>query len=309
MENLKKAMIIRGGNVIGAVGDKNFSTLHIGCVIPFAGNTDNIPRGYLACDGASYLTAEYPDLYAVIGNTYGGDTENFNVPDYRETVLVGAGENTTDTIADHDVYGLGEFKDDQLQTHIHKINWHATSASGSTSWIGSGSGNWPEDSQEPSSPARIGTTTHGKQKGVTYIIKAFHTNEGVDSNEVTDQIIEYVEGEIDALISDTTTSETSTWSSSKIASSIIGTKTQYRGSQSIDISTSSKLTFIYSSMYASQAGCYMLLSNYNTTPLLIELGKFPQSSFNVTATNKSFGVDTITVTTASDEYSWYVLQF
>ena len=112
-------------------------------------------------------------------------------------------------------------------------------------------------------------------------------------------------------IDDTSTNTTSTWSSSKIASEISakGTKTQYRGSQSIDINTSSQLTFIYSSMYASQAGCYMLLSNYNTTPLLIELGKFPQSSFNVTATNKSFGVDTITVTTASDEYSWYVLQF
>ena len=114
-----------------------------------------------------------------------------------------------------------------------------------------------------------------------------------------------------ASINDSVTDTTSTWSSSKIASEISakGTKTQYRGSQSIDISTSSKLTFIYSSMYASQAGCYMLLSNYNTAPLLIELGKFPQSSFTVTATNKSFGVDTITVTTASDEYSWYVLQF
>ena len=124
-----------------------------------------------------------------------------------------------------------------------------------------------------------------------------------------DKVAEKVDNKTE--IDDTTTGDTSTWSSSKIASEISakGTKTQYRGSQSIDVSTSSKLTFIYSSMYASQAGCYMLLSNYNTTPLLIELGKFPQSSFNVTATNKSFGVDTITVTTASDEYSWYVLQF
>lgn len=113
------------------------------------------------------------------------------------------------------------------------------------------------------------------------------------------------------VVRDDLMNDINTWSSSKIASEIgaKSTKTQYRGSQSIDISTSSKLTFIYSSMYASQAGCYMLLSNYNTEPLLIELGKFPQSSFNVTATNKSFGVDTITVTTASDEYSWYVLQF
>ena len=87
------------------------------------------------------------------------------------------------------------------------------------------------------------------------------------------------------------------------------TKTLYRGSQSVDIATSGKLTFIYSSEYASQAGCYMLLSNYNTTPLLIELGRTNIGAFNVTATNKSFGVDTITVTTAGDEYSWYVLQF
>ena len=135
------------------------------------------------------------------------------------------------------------------------------------------------------------------------------TIDGTAGTPVEDYIYSSFEHQYDGKIDDASTNTTSTWSSSKIASSIIGTKTQYRGSQSIDISTSSKLTFIYSSMYASQAGCYMLLSNYNITPLLIELGKFPQSSFNVTATNKSFGVDTITVTTASDEYSWYVLQF
>ena len=112
-------------------------------------------------------------------------------------------------------------------------------------------------------------------------------------------------------IDDTTTGDTSTWSSSKIASEISakGTKTQYRGSQSVDITTSGKLTFIFSSMYASQAGCYMLLSNYNTTPLLIELGRNDIGQFKVTATNKSFGVDTITVTTGAPEYSWYILQF
>ena len=110
-------------------------------------------------------------------------------------------------------------------------------------------------------------------------------------------------------LSDTTTSETSTWSSSKIASSIVGSKTQYRGSRSIDISTGGKLTLIYSSEYASQAGCYMLLSNFNTEPLLIELGRTGIGQFKVTATHKSENVDTITVTAAGDAYSWYVLQF
>lgn len=311
---MEQSYVIRNDRVIGKTVPNinyNYSTCPIGSI--FAFSSERIPLGFFICDGASYKVAEYPDLYAVIGNVYGGDSTNFNVPDYRETVLVGVGENTTDTIASHDVYELGEFKDDQLQGHEHSTykNYEggATGGAGSATNYGGVVHTLDIASDGTNGEPRKGTTTHGKQKGVTYIIKAFHTNEGVDSNEVTDQIIEYVEGEIDALISDTTTSETSTWSSSKIASSIIGTKTQYRGSQSIDISTSSKLTFIYSSMYASQAGCYMLLSNYNTTPLLIELGKFPQSSFNVTATNKSFGVDTITVTTASDEYSWCILQF
>jgi len=90
---------------------------------------------------------------------------------------------------------------------------------------------------------------------------------------------------------------------------IVGSKTQYRGSRSIDISTGGKLTIIYSSEYASQAGCYMLLSNFNTEPLLIELGRTNIGQFSVTAKHKSQNVDTITVTAAGDEYSWYVLQF
>ena len=137
------------------------------------------------------------------------------------------------------------------------------------------------------------------------------TIDGTAGTPVEDYVYSSFEHQYDGKIDDSSINATSTWSSSKIASEISakGTKTQYRGSRSIDISTGGKLTLIYSSEYASQAGCYMLLSNYNTTPLLIELGKFPQSSFNVTATNKSFGVDTITVTVASDEYSWYVLQF
>ena len=209
MENLKKAMIIRNGNVVGAVGDKNFSTAPIGTVLAYAGN--EAPRGYLLADGASYPTTEYPDLYAVIGNTYGGDSTNFNVPDFRETVLVGVGENTTDTIADHDVYGLGEFKDDQLQGHWHNLgnsNGTVTVALGASAKGGSvtGAGVSAENrytvdtaldaiTDGTNGEPRKGTTTHGKQKGVTYIIKAFHTNEGVDSG-VSDDVVEYLASEL-----------------------------------------------------------------------------------------------------------------
>ena len=176
-----------------ALGDKNFSTAPIGTVLSFAGQT--APHGYLLANGASYKVADYPDLYAVIGNTYGGDSTNFNVPDYRETVLVGVGENTTDTIASHDVYGLGEFKDDQLQritgdfeagnrnTSPHTSGAFSTKESQYT-WFALSETATSSSSVEfdSSKVTRSGTTTHGKQKGVTYIIKAFHTNEGVDSS-------------------------------------------------------------------------------------------------------------------------------
>ena len=60
----------------------------IGTIIAFAGGTSNIPKGWLACDGRLYNGSDgsggvprgYDQLYAVIGNTYGGDAPNFKVP-------------------------------------------------------------------------------------------------------------------------------------------------------------------------------------------------------------------------------------
>ena len=115
MEGLKKSFLVRGNNIVG-FSDKNFSTAPIGTVLSFAGQT--VPHGYLLADGASYKVADYPDLYAVIGNTYGGDTENFNVPTVQPPALT-----------------------------------------------------------------------------MVYIIKAFHTNEGVDSG-VSNDVIEYVDTKI-----------------------------------------------------------------------------------------------------------------
>ena len=193
MEGLKKGILVRNGVCVGAVGDKYFSNAPIGVIQAFSGQT--APHGYLLCNGTSYKVADYPDLYAVIGNIYGGDTENFNVPDYRETVLVGVGENTTDTIADHDVYELGEFKDDQFQGHEHNTykNYesNATGGSGGDTSYGGIVQTPGIVSDGTNGEPRKSTTTHGKQKGVTYIIKAFHTNEGVDSG-VSDDVINYV---------------------------------------------------------------------------------------------------------------------
>ena len=42
------------------------------------------PTGFLACDGRSLKKSEYAELFAVIGYTYGGSGENFNIPVFND---------------------------------------------------------------------------------------------------------------------------------------------------------------------------------------------------------------------------------
>lgn len=72
---------------------------------------------WLLCNGHSFDTTEYPELYAVLGSS--------NVPDFRENLLVGIGENTTDTFATHDVFtliGANSEKARSIQDHKHSIS-------------------------------------------------------------------------------------------------------------------------------------------------------------------------------------------
>jgi microcystin-dependent protein len=52
--------------------------------------TTAIPVNYLFCNGAIVNIATYPDLFAVIGNDYGGDgITTFGIPDYRGRFIKG----------------------------------------------------------------------------------------------------------------------------------------------------------------------------------------------------------------------------
>lgn len=53
-----------------------------GTILPFAGGT--IPSGFLACNGAGLSATTYAKLYAVIGNTYGGNSTTFNLPQIED---------------------------------------------------------------------------------------------------------------------------------------------------------------------------------------------------------------------------------
>jgi len=53
--------------------------------------TEFPPVNVLACDGASYLRVDYPELYAVLDPVFITDADNFVVPDLRDRVIVGTG--------------------------------------------------------------------------------------------------------------------------------------------------------------------------------------------------------------------------
>jgi len=75
----------------GPLGSNVGGPIPVGTIMPYAGNVDaaSLPLGWLACDGASHLRATFPDLSGVLGDTYGGNPTNFNVPDLRGRTIYG----------------------------------------------------------------------------------------------------------------------------------------------------------------------------------------------------------------------------
>ncbi len=172
----------------GKVGDEAVGTVKTQA-------TTDIPYGWLECNGQTVSRTTYKPLFDKFNSQsllsvygVGNGATTFNVPDYSETSLVGRGQNVHDTIATHDTYTIGQFKDDQLEGHIHYIgradnpgNIRLGSRQASVSGSGIAIATW-KNGAEATDGITYGMTgarydnnvdvTHGKQKGVIYIIKA-----------------------------------------------------------------------------------------------------------------------------------------
>lgn len=61
-------------------------TAPTGAIVAWPTNT--APTGWLLCQGTSYSTTTYSDLFAVISYTYGGSGATFQVPDIRGRTIV-----------------------------------------------------------------------------------------------------------------------------------------------------------------------------------------------------------------------------
>lgn len=160
-------------------GSTTYADLAVGSIIPYGGTTP--PISFLMCDGLEVPKADYPELYAVIGDAFGSAAEatHFKLPDLRECVPVGVGKNITKSIANHDRYNLGQFKDDELGTHDHPLKT-VTTATYNTAGV-------PVGVAVNNTPT---SATHGKQVGVNYIIKAKNTGCPSDIGDAVEDLVE-----------------------------------------------------------------------------------------------------------------------
>ena len=141
----------------------------IGSITAYAGST--APNGYLICDGSAISRTDYAKLFEVIGTTYGsGDgSTTFNIPDCRESALVGIGTRGSG-VATHDTYTLGEFKDDQLQSHTHSYNYPRSDSFNGGQYSYNAI-TYSNSVSTGSNTGRSGSVTRGKRLGMNYIIK------------------------------------------------------------------------------------------------------------------------------------------
>lgn len=116
-------------------------------IFPYAGTAVTTPDGWLFCDGSSYGTATYPDLFSVIGYSYGGSGTAFAVPDLRGRVIAGRdmdnGSGTAGRLSTITNQGTALAISAGAQTHTlgtaeMPVHHHGTSSllSGTTNLVG-----------------------------------------------------------------------------------------------------------------------------------------------------------------------------
>lgn len=118
------------------------------------------PLGYLACDGQSVLVADQPDLFAVIGYSYGGSGANFNIPTYKNRF-----RRHREILGPADV--VGTLQGDQNKAHTHGFS--GTTASGGyhahTGYTENGGVDHTHPAPTASNLNKVGVVTGGNPSG------------------------------------------------------------------------------------------------------------------------------------------------
>jgi len=139
----------------------------VGSIITMSCST--IPTGYLECNGSLCYKLNYPDLYAVIGNTYGQLNNYFKVPNFNNgSFLRGYKSNITNN--------LGVQQPDNIRTHSHPSNYYVRQQGGSgyavlSHTLGTGGTNGTTTVDSSNNAAGIPDETRPMNFAVYYCIK------------------------------------------------------------------------------------------------------------------------------------------
>nr|DAR71705.1 MAG TPA: tail collar domain [Caudoviricetes sp.] len=89
-----------------------------------------IPAGFLLADGRSLKKSEYTELFDVIGYTYGGSGQNFNLPNFADGKFMRS--------IGGKAAPLGTAQQDELKSHIHNVSVNTDSYGNSTATLARG---------------------------------------------------------------------------------------------------------------------------------------------------------------------------
>lgn len=138
---------------------------YIGEIRIFAGTY--APSGWHICDGSVLSVSQNPALYALIGNTYGGDIVNFKLPDLRGRLPIGIG--ISDFSTGYEIGDIGGLAAVQLTNNNNPAHTHALRAVNANATTGDPTGinlpaiSLPQDGTYTSiqnyMPLAAGTTT------------------------------------------------------------------------------------------------------------------------------------------------------
>lgn len=112
--------------------------LDIGAIIPFSGNANSIPNGFMLCDGSAISRTTYATLFSIIGTTYGtGDgSTTFNLPDLRGRTIVGVDTNDSsfDTLGETGGEKTHILTKNEMPKHKHFNKYSFSDGSASGTW-------------------------------------------------------------------------------------------------------------------------------------------------------------------------------
>lgn len=136
----------------------------VGFLIPMWNTVSD--NSLLLCDGSTFSSSEYPELYSILGKT--------TLPDFTDRTVKGVGSTSKGHL--HNANTLGNIQAGSNMTHTHRV---ITKGGGpSTSWGERGSGcyshgiHWQYQSTGGAITGNVGTTAHSKGVGVYWYIVA-----------------------------------------------------------------------------------------------------------------------------------------